>query len=356
MDANQTLAFLKEQNPDALVTRQDILNYRRADPGPISDHTVYNDKPYMLCISFLQDFETDELYGEDLLKKLRHRLPVSVCTKPEMLNRHFSKNPPRAVLIADQALTYPEYRLALARIVTYNQDGGTVIFLGHFAHNTPEYINQVFLHHYNLVWESTHPGGNLESMNQSSVKMNEHFASGTHGRYIVLAKNFAPGTDVAAIEALLALVSNAQLVSCRLYSQNPFVTAELVFSTQEGAKNVIDTFDGKSVNIGRVSTLEGKELQFILRNPSLINVQGLAPTPFVKANFLQKVPLENIVYQFAYQPVYNAWGQQQILQPEQMPPLAAVAYTKVGKGWLGYIGLMEGDDNLAKLVFAMCHF
>jgi hypothetical protein len=40
MDANQTLAFLKEQNPDALVTRQDILNYRRADPGPISDHTV----------------------------------------------------------------------------------------------------------------------------------------------------------------------------------------------------------------------------------------------------------------------------------------------------------------------------
>ena len=356
MDANQTLSFLKEQNPNALVTRQDILNYRRADPGPISDHTVYNDKPYLLCISFLQDFETDELYGDALLKKLRHRLPVSVCSKPDMLSRHFSKNPPRAILVADQALTYPEYRLALARVVTYNQDGGTVIFLGHFAHNTPEYINQMFLHHYNLDWESTHPGSSVENLNQSSVKMNEHFASGTHGRYIVLAKNFAPGTDVAAIEALIALVSNAQLVSCRLYSQNPFVTAELVFSTQEGAKNVIETFDGKSVNIGRVSTLEGKELQFILRNPSLINVQGLAPTPFVKANFLQKVPLENIVYQYAYQPVYNAWGQQPMLQPEQMPPLAAAAYCKVGKGWLGYIGLMEGGDNMAKLLFAMCHF
>lgn len=372
MDANQTLAFLKEQNPQALVTRQDILNYRRADPGPISDHTVsdltperfheltiaqvYNDKPYILCISFLQDFEADETYGSNLLKKLRHKLPVSVCTKPDMLGRHFSRNPPRAVLVADQALTYPEYRLALARVVTYNQDGGTVIFAGHFNHNTPDYISQMFLHHYNLPWEAMSPGTGPENMTAATVKLNEHFASGTHGRYIVLAKNFAPGTDVAAIEALLALIPNVNLVSCRLYSQNPYVTAELVFGSQEGAQAVIDNFDGKSVNIGRVSTLEGKELQFVLRNPSLINVQGLPEQAFVKTNFLGKVPLENIVYQYVYPSIYNAWGQAHPMPAEHQVSMAAAAYCKVAKGWVGYIGLMEGDDTLARLVMAMCHF
>jgi len=374
MDANQTLAFLKEQNPEALVTRQDILNYRRADPGPISDHTVhttsdnsvngdadlsvqvYNDKPYILCISFLQDFETDETYGAALLKKLRNKLPVSICTKQDMLSRHFSRNPPRAVLVADQAITYPDYRLALARLVTYNQDGGTVVFLGRFNINTPDYINQMFLHHYNLPWESMNPANGMDTLQASTVKLNEHFASGTHGRYIVLAKNFAPGTDVAAIEALLSLVQNANLVSCRLYSQNPYVTAELVFGSQEGAQSVIDTFDGKPVNIGRVSTLEGKELQFILRNPSLINVQGLQEAPYVKSSFLSKVPLEHVVYQYVYPVAYNAWGQTQIMAPEHQVQMAAAAYCKIGRGWLGHIGLMEGDENFSRLVMAMCHF
>jgi FAR1 DNA-binding domain len=351
MDANQTLAFLKERDPDALVTRQDILNYRRADPGPVSDHNVYTDKPYILCLAFLQDFETDALYGKSLLRKLRMKMPVSVCGKLDMFVRHFQRNPPRAVLVSDQALTYPDYRVALARLVTYNQDGGTVIFMGHFAHNGNDMINNMFLHHYNLEWEAAG-----EFQDQTAVKLNDQFASGTNGRYTVVAKNFSAGTDVAAIQALLQLCPEAALVNCRLYSQNPIVTAELVFSTQAGAESVINTFHGKSVNLGRVSTAEGRELQFALRNPSPVNVSSLNATTFVKANFLQKVNPDSIVYQYIYPPnAYTAWNPAMIPPPAQ-PALACATYTKVGKGWMGFVGQTNYDDNYANTVAAMCHF
>ena len=352
MDANQTLSYLKDRNPEALVTRQDILNYRRADPGPVSDHNVYTDKPYILCLAFLQDFETDPLFGKSLLRKLRQKMPVSVCGKLDMFVRHFQRNPPRAVIVSDQALTHPDYRLALARLITYNQDGGTVVFLAHFVHNQSEMINSVFTHHYNLEWEA---GG--EFQDQTAVKLNDQFASGNNGRYTVVAKNFAAGTDVAAIQALLTLgPADIGLVNCRLYSQNPIVTAELVFSTQHDAETVISTFNGKSINIGRVSTADGRELQFSLRNPSPVNVTALGPTTFVKANFLQKVSPEHIVYQYIYPPnMYSAWNPAMVPPPAQ-PALASAAYTKVGKGWMGYVGQTNFDENYANLVGAMCHF
>lgn len=350
MDANQTLAFLKDQKPGLLVTRQDILNYRRADPGPVSDHNVYTDKPYILCLAFLQDFETDPLYGKQLLRMLRMKLPVSVCSKLDTFVRHFQRNPPKAVLVSDQALTHPDYRLALARLVTYNQDGGTVLFMGHFCHNNSDVINQMFLNHYNLEWEA-----NGEFPDQNAVKLNEQFASGTNGRYTVVAKNFAAGTDVAGIQALMALCPDPGLISARVYSQNPIVTAELIFSTLSGAEGVINAFHGKSINIGRISTAEGRELQFSLRNPSPVNVREFAHQAFVKANFLIKVAPDAIIYQFIYPPnMYPGWNQA-MGAPMQLNPLASVAYTKMGKGFVGYIGQIDFDDNYANMVSAMCH-
>ena len=350
MDATQTLAYIKERLPDALVTRQDILNYRRADPGPLSDNTNYTDKPYLLCVSLLQDFENDSTYGQALFQKLRTKTPVSVCTKVEQYARHFERNPPKVVLIADSALSYPSYRLQLARLVTYNQDGGTVVFMGHFSDTPREYINSMFLHHFNLEWEA---GG--DSAGQNTYQLNDKLeAGGSGGRYTVIARNFAPGTDVTGIEALLALSPNASLVSCRLYSQQPIVVAELVFATQEGAEDVINTFSGKAVNLGRVSTAEGKELQFTLRTPSPMGTSDLATSCFVKANFLTKVQPEHSVYQYIYtHDMYGNWGPPMVAQNVSA---AAASYAKIGKGFVGYIGLIDYDENYLKLIAAMCHF
>ncbi|KAF2437170.1 hypothetical protein EJ08DRAFT_691471 [Tothia fuscella] len=351
MDATQTLAYIKERMPDALVTRQDILNYRRADPGPLSDNTNYLDKPYILCISFLQDFENDSAYGQALLQKLRTKLPVSVCTKPEHYTRHFEKNPPKVVLIADPALSYPAYRLQLARLVTYNQDGGTVIFMGHFTDTPREFANAMFLHHYNLEWEVN---GEVTA-NPNQYRLNDKLeAGGSGGRYTVVARNFAPGTDVGGIESLLALSPHPSLISCRLYSQQPIVVAEIVFATQEGAEAVIDTFSGKSINLGRVSTAEGKELSFALRAPAPMSTSDLAPSCFVRANFLTKVEIESVVYEYVYSSdVYGQWGPPMV---GQGVGAACAAYAKVGRGFMGYVGLVEYDENYLKTVAAMCHF
>jgi hypothetical protein len=349
MDATQTLAYIKERMPGALVTKQDILNYRRADPGPTSDSTNYLDKPYILCLSFLQDFESDLNYGQALLMKLRTKLPVSVCTKAEHYAKHFDKNPPKVVIVSDPALTYPSYRLQLARLVTYNQDGGTVVFMGHFCNTPREYINSMFLHHYNLEWEAS---GDLSS--QGTYRLNDKLeAGGTGGRYTVVARNFAPGTDVKGIETLVSLSPNASLVSCRLYSQHPIVVAELIFSTQEGAEEVINTFSGKAVNLGRVSTAEGKELQFSLRTPAPMGTSDLAPQCFLKANALAKVQLEHTVYQYVYPDMFGNWSSQ---LPSQNLQGAASTYAKIGKGHMGYVGQIDYDENYLRLVAAMCHF
>jgi hypothetical protein len=352
MDATQTLAYIKERLPEALVTRQDILNYRRTDPGPLQDNTNYTDKPYILCISFLQDFENDVPFGQSLLQKLRTKIPVSVCTKVEQLSKHFEKNAPKVVLVADSALSYPAYRLQLARLVVYNQDGGTIVFMGHFSDTPRDYINDMFLHHWNLEWEA---GG--DASRQATYQLNEKLeAGGTGGRYTVVARNFAPGTDVRGVEALLALGPTAagSLVSCRLYSQQPIVVAELVFASHEDAEGVINTFSGKSVNVGRIATAEGKELEFALRTPAPMGTSDLAPTCYIKANYLTKVAPEHSVYQYAYtSDLYGQWGPPMVQQNQSA---AAAVYAKVGKGYLGYVGLVDYDENYLKMVAAMCHF
>jgi hypothetical protein len=353
MDAAQTLAYIKERLPGALITKQDILNYRRADPGPNSDNTNYLDKPYLLCLAFLQDFEACDKYGHELLQRLRTKLPVSVCTKMDQFPAHFVRNPPKVVLVTDPAMTYPAYRLQLARLLTYCQDGGTVIFIAHFSNTPVEYINQMFEHHFNLAWEIC---PNISP--QTNYRLNDNLeAGGSGGRYTVIARNFAPGTDISAIQGLVSLSSTAELLSCRIYSQKPTVVAELVFATQEGAESVINSFSGKAVNLGRIATAEGKELHFALRTPAPMGTSDLAPNTFIHAKALGKVKPEHSVYtQVGGMDVFGNWSAQ--VPGQQVTGMfeTAASYCKVGRGFMGYVGQIEYDENYLRMVAAMCHF
>ena len=362
MDAWQSLAYIKEKMPGALITKQDVLNYRKQEPGPGSDTHNYLDKAYILAISFESDFENDQIYGEQMLAKLRTRIPISICQKPESLPAHMLRNPPRVVLVADTSMSFPAYRLQLARLVTYVQDGGTIIFMGHF-HTTPrDYMHNMFLQHFNLDWSS------VDVTNAPlAYSLNDKLAAGgTGGRWVVIARNFAPGTDAKAIEQLAQLSPGTpHLISCRLYSQHPTVTAEIVFSTQEGAESVISAFSGKSVNVGRIATAEGKELEFGLRAPAPMATSEIAPEIIAKANALRNVPLEDVVYAGATMvqdaPAHQGGyvnGVWQNPQPAQQSSVetAAASYTKVGKGFVGYIGFVEFDDNYLRTLTAMCHF
>jgi len=68
------------------------------------------------------------------------------------------------------------------------------------------------------------------------------------GPYIVIAKNFAPGTTAADIESATTPVGGVAL-SCRIISERPNVMVELIFETKEGADNVVDTFNNQNVSL-----------------------------------------------------------------------------------------------------------
>lgn len=69
---------------------------------------------------------------------------------------------------------------------------------------------------------------------------------GLAGPYIVIAKNFAPGTTSADIESATMAVAGTAM-SCRLLSERPIVVAELIYETRESADMVVDTFHGQNV-------------------------------------------------------------------------------------------------------------
>lgn len=256
-------------------------------------------------------------------------------------------------------MSYPAYRLQLARLLTYCQDGGTVVFLAQFSNTAAEYINLMFKHHFNLPWEIS---DNM-TPHQTNYRLNENLeAGGSGGRYTVIARNFAPGTDISAIQGLVGISSTAgqtaELLSCRIYSQRPTVVAELVFATQEGAESVINSFSGKSVNLGRIATAEGKELHFALRTPAPMGTSDLAPSTFIHAKALGKVDPEHSVYiQVGGMDVFGNWNAQ--VPPGQQVTVmfdTAASYCRIGKGFMGYMGQIEYDDNYLRTIAAMCHF
>jgi hypothetical protein len=362
MDAWQSLAYIKDKMPGALITKQDVLNYRKQEPGPGSDTQNYVDRAYILALCFESDFENDDMYGSNLLPKLRSRIPLSICGKADALAAHITRNPPRVVLATDSALSFPAYRLQLARLVTYVQDGGTLIFMGQFHTTRGDYMHNMFLQHFNLDWSSVDV-----TASPLPYTLNDKLAAGgTGGRWLVIARNFALGTDAKAIEQLAQLSPGTpSILSCRLYSQSPTVTAEIIFSSQEGAESVIGAFSGKSVNIGRIATAEGKELEFVLRAPAPMATSEIAPEVIAKANTLRNVMIEDVVYAGATMvqdaPAHQGGyvnGVWQNPQPSQQSSVetAACTYAKVGKGFVGYVGFVEFEENYVRTVAAMCHF
>jgi len=70
---------------------------------------------------------------------------------------------------------------------------------------------------------------------------------GLAGPYVVMAKNFAPGTTTADIESAMTPIGGVAL-SCRIITERPSVIAEIVFESKEGADNVVDTFNNQNVS------------------------------------------------------------------------------------------------------------
>ncbi|KAM3073569.1 hypothetical protein ACMFMF_006774 [Clarireedia jacksonii] len=80
---------------------------------------------------------------------------------------------------------------------------------------------------------------------------------GLAGPYIIIAENFLRGTSAQDIETAMTPVGGPVL-SCRIISEYPIVTAEIIFESKDGADNVKDTFNGQEAD-GRTLHVYYKE-------------------------------------------------------------------------------------------------
>ncbi|KAJ5890088.1 hypothetical protein N7504_010898 [Penicillium tannophilum] len=81
---------------------------------------------------------------------------------------------------------------------------------------------------------------------------------GASGPFVVVGSNFAPGTTAADIQSALEPTSGPML-SCRVVSHNPTVTAEFAFESKWNAENVIANYhnqraDGRLLSMTLKST------------------------------------------------------------------------------------------------------
>jgi hypothetical protein len=84
---------------------------------------------------------------------------------------------------------------------------------------------------------------------QATIRKNGIVIKGAGaGPFIVLGSNFAPGTTAADIQSALE-PAGGEMVSCRVTSQYPVVTAEMIFAERWGAENVIANFNGRKASI-----------------------------------------------------------------------------------------------------------
>lgn len=71
---------------------------------------------------------------------------------------------------------------------------------------------------------------------------------GLAGPYVVIGKNFAPGTTAADIESAM-MPSGGEMQSCKIVAFTPILVAEMVFTEKASAENIIATFNNKKVFI-----------------------------------------------------------------------------------------------------------
>ncbi|RCI13712.1 hypothetical protein L249_7950 [Ophiocordyceps polyrhachis-furcata BCC 54312] len=74
---------------------------------------------------------------------------------------------------------------------------------------------------------------------------------GLAGPSCVIAQNFAPGTTAADIESAMTPIGG-EMISCSIIKTSPPLTAEMMFSSREGAERVIETFHDKTVSFPSV--------------------------------------------------------------------------------------------------------
>lgn len=72
----------------------------------------------------------------------------------------------------------------------------------------------------------------------------------------MVGSNFAPGTTAADIQTALEPVAG-EIVSCRITSQYPIVTAEIACAERSGAENVVAKFHNKKVRIAQDASQSG---------------------------------------------------------------------------------------------------
>ncbi|KAH8703672.1 hypothetical protein BGW36DRAFT_369747 [Talaromyces proteolyticus] len=76
------------------------------------------------------------------------------------------------------------------------------------------------------------------------------------GPFVVLGRNFAPGTNAADIEAALEPVAG-EIIGVNIKSYSPHVSAEIACAEKWGAEAIVAQFHGKKAD-GRVLSLEYK--------------------------------------------------------------------------------------------------
>ncbi|KAJ5346501.1 hypothetical protein N7541_008983 [Penicillium brevicompactum] len=90
------------------------------------------------------------------------------------------------------------------------------------------------------VWKAfDSDGGNVNP--QPRNNRNNLSIKGASGPFVVIARNFAPGTTAADIQAALE-PSTGQMLSCRIIASSPSVVAELAYSDKPAAELVIANF------------------------------------------------------------------------------------------------------------------
>lgn len=68
------------------------------------------------------------------------------------------------------------------------------------------------------------------------------------GPFVVLARNFAPGTNAADIEAALEPVAG-KIVGVNIQTYSPYVTAEIGCAEKWGAEAIVAQFHGQKVRL-----------------------------------------------------------------------------------------------------------
>ncbi|KAJ5747609.1 uncharacterized protein N7511_009305 [Penicillium nucicola] len=121
------------------------------------------------------------------------------------------------------------------------------------------------------VWDAIRAGNsqaNVRPAKQGRAPGNTLSIKGASGPFVVVGRNFAPGTTAADIQSALEPTTGPML-SCRIVSSHPSVVAEFAFAEKHNAELMIANFDNQRA--------DGRVLAMSLKSP---NAGPTAKDPF----------------------------------------------------------------------------